>query len=161
MHKQKRGERFRKYLNTEVQVEYKACLYFFCILFFYCCYLLFQNVYAASILHMAEMIFCTYAMGYVQICLLGNFDEAERFGIKELLSAIGCVAVYAFLSYACGWFDKKIGVTIGFAAFLLLGYGCLFLVNRIKRGAETRELNEMLEAYKKDEKRRDKVGKSD
>lgn len=155
MYKQRRGDRFRKYLDTEVQVEYKACLYFFCILFFYCCYLLFQKVYAASILYMAEMIFSTYVIGYIQICLLGNFDEAERFGFKELVSAMGCTAVYVLLSYVCGWFDKKPGVTIGFAAFLLTGYGCLFLVNKIKRGTETRKLNELLEIYKKGEEKRD------
>lgn len=149
MYKPKRRERFRKYLDMEVQVEYKACLYFFCILFFYCCYLLVQKVYAASILYMAEMIVSAYIMGYVQICLLGNFDEAECFGVKEILSAIGCTAVYALLSYAFGWFDKRVGVTLGFAAFLLLGYGCLFLVNKIKRGADTKRLNEMLSAYQK------------
>ncbi len=162
MHKQRRVERFRKYLDTEVQVEYKACLYFFCILFFYCCYLLFQQVYAASILHMAEMIFSAYVIGYIQVCLLGNFDEAERFGARELLSAMGCTAVYALLSYVCGWFDKKIGVTIGFAAFLLIGYGGLLLVNKIKRGTETRKLNEMLRVYKKgEEERKENVGESD
>ena len=52
MHKEKWAKGFRKYLETEVQVEYKSCLYFFAILFFYCCYLFFQGVYAAKIVYM-------------------------------------------------------------------------------------------------------------
>ena len=147
MHKEKWAKGFRKYLETEVQVEYKACLYFFAILFFYCCYLFFQGVYAAKILYMAEMIFTTYIVGDVQICLLGNFDEAERFGGKEFLSAAGCTAVYTLVSYLCGWFDKKPDVTAWFAVFLLFGYACLFFVNRIKRGADTKRLNELLTLY--------------
>lgn len=158
MHKKKWPEGFRKYLETEVQVEYKACLYFFAILFFYCCYLLFQGVYAARILHMAEMIFCTYIVGYVQICLLGNFDEAERFGGKEFLSAAGCTVIYVFVSYLCGWFDKNPAVTAGFAAFLLFGYACLFLVNKIKRGAETKQLNKLLLLYQDKEKKESAKG---
>lgn len=147
MHKKKQGEGFRKYLETEVQVEYKACLYFFAILFFYCCYLLLQGVYAARILYMAEMIFCTYIIGYIQICLLGNFDEAEHFGGREFLSAAGCTAAYTLVSYLCGWFDKRPDATAWFAAFLLFGYACLFLVNKIKRGADTKRLNRLLVRY--------------
>ena len=147
MRKKKWAEGFRKYLETEVQVEYKACLYFFAILFFYCCYLLFQGVYAARILYLAEMIFTTYLVGYVQICLLGNFDEGEHFGGREFLSAAGCTAVYTLVSYLCGWFDKRKDATAWFAAFLLFGYACLFLVNKIKRGADTKRLNELLTLY--------------
>ena len=78
---------------------------FFCHSLFLLLLSVFQGVYAAKILYMAEMIFTTYIVGYVQICLLGNFDEAERFGGKEFLSAAGCTAVYTLVSYLCGWFE--------------------------------------------------------
>ena len=63
------------------------------------------------------------------------------------MSAAGCTAVYTLVSYLCGWFDKKPDVTAWFAVFLLFGYACLFFVNRIKRGADTKRLNELLTLY--------------
>ena len=99
MKKKSMSERLKNYWGIEVAIEYKACLYFFCILFFYCCYLVAHKVYAASILHMAEMILGTYAMGYLQVYLLGNFDEAERFGKKEALKTGCCTLLYAAASY--------------------------------------------------------------
>ena len=44
---------FKKYLSEEIAIEYKACLYFFAILFFYCVYLIYNGIYSAKILHMS------------------------------------------------------------------------------------------------------------
>lgn len=72
------------YLTKEIGIEFKACLYFFCILFFYSVYRVVGGSLEASIIHMSEMILLTYAMGYVQVYLLSNFDEGEHLGIKEI-----------------------------------------------------------------------------
>lgn len=151
MKKSERWEKFLHFMAVEIRIEYKACLYFFAFLFFYCCFLLLQKNYEASILHMAEMIFSTYLMGYIQVYLLGGFDESERFGIREAICAACCTAVYTLLSYLCGWFDRALPVTILFAVFLFFAYFCNYLINKIKREADTKQLNALLTAYKKGE----------
>lgn len=151
MNRKTAWERFKRYLGVEIGIEYKACLYFYCILFFYCCYQLWQRSSTASILHMAEMIATTYVMGYVQVYLFGNFDEAEHVGRREIAGGLVCTATYTALSFLFGWFDKKIGMTIGFALFWLFAYLCAFIINKIKRDGDTRQLNNMLSAYKEKE----------
>ena len=74
---------WERYLTKEIGIEFKACLYFFAILFFYCMYRILTGSLDASIIHMAEMIFACYIIGYIQVYLLWNFDEAEALGLKE------------------------------------------------------------------------------
>ena len=52
------------YLTKEIGIEFKACLYFFAFLFFYCVFRIIGGVYEASILHMTELIFTCYFIGY-------------------------------------------------------------------------------------------------
>ena len=63
MKDKKRVSLWERYLTKEIGIEFKACLYFFAMLFFYCMYRVCIGQYYASILHMAEMIFLTYAVG--------------------------------------------------------------------------------------------------
>lgn len=144
----KKLRKWKPYLEIEVEMEYKACLYFFCILFFYCCYLISRGIYAAGIVHMGEMIITTYIMCYVQRFGFGNYDEAETFGKKEAAGVVFSTVIYTGLSFLFGWFDRNPVVTAVFAAYFLVATGCLFLVNKIKRKADTKELNELLSAYK-------------
>lgn len=150
MKKKNKWEKFKKYLGVEIGIEYKACLYFFAMMFFYCCYGLFKGNTTVPMLHMAEMIFANYIMGYIQVYLLSNFDEAEEWGVREMLAAVLCTGIYAALSYVLNWFGKNLWVTIGFVAYILFAYFCMFLVNKIKREQDTKQLNSMLEAYKEE-----------
>ena len=106
---------WERYLTKEIGIEFKACLYFFAILFFYCCYRLCNGLFVAEILHMAEMIFLTYVIGYVQVFLLWNFNEAETLGGREIFGIAICTIIYTGVSFACKWFDRNIWVTLGFA----------------------------------------------
>ena len=54
--------KLERYLLEEIGVEFKACIYFFCYLFYYSMYKLLGGNTSASIIHMAEMIFLTYGM---------------------------------------------------------------------------------------------------
>ena len=111
---------WERYLTKEIGIEFKACLYFFAILFFYCVYKLCLGIYDASILHMTEMIFTCYFIGYAQVYLLWNFDEADTLGGKEIFGMVLCTAIYSALSYLFIWFDHRLPLTLGFAAYLLL-----------------------------------------
>ena len=91
--------RFKQYLASEIGIEFKACLYFFAILFFYSMYRILQGSFFANIIVMAEMIFSTYIMGYIQVYLLGNFDEAEQLTWREILASVFCSAVYTGVSF--------------------------------------------------------------
>lgn len=136
------------YLTHEIEIEFKACLYFFCILFFYSVYRIAGGCFDASIIHMAEMIFLTYAMGYVQVYLLSNFDEGNQLGGKEICYMLLCSGIYTGISYLGKWFDRNVAVSIGFACYMILVYGCAFLVYKSKRDIDARLLNEDLKAFK-------------
>ena len=95
---------WERYLTKEIGIEFKACLYFFGVLFYYCTYRLCIGVTVAEILHMAEMIFLTYAVGYLQVYVLWNFDEADAMSKKELIGIIICTIIYTVVSYIGNWF---------------------------------------------------------
>ena len=103
---------------------------------------------SASIIHMAEMIFLTYVMCYVQIYFMKNFDEGEEFKLKELLLSMLCGAIFTIASWFFGWFDKNVPVTIGFFLFVVFAYFCGFLVYKIRRTLESKALNNDLKAFK-------------
>lgn len=68
----KRPSLWERYLTKEIGIEFKACLYFFAILFFYCMYRLCLGKTVADMIHMAEMIGLAYLVGYLQVYLLWN-----------------------------------------------------------------------------------------
>ncbi len=136
-----------RYLAVEIGIEFKACLYFFCILFFYSMYRLLCGSMEASILHMGEMIFLTYGMGYLQKYILANFDEADRWGLREIGFLLLCVGIYTAASYLGGWFDRRGFVTVLYALFMTLAYICGFLVYKVKRTLDAKQLNEDLRAF--------------
>lgn len=136
-----------RYLVVEIGIEFKACLYFFCILFFYSMYRLLCGSMEASILHMGEMIFLTYGMGYFQKYILADFDETDRWGLKEILFLLLCVGIYTAASYLGAWFDRRVSVTAIYASFMTLAYICGSLVYKIKRTLDAKQLNEDLRAF--------------
>lgn len=145
--------KIRWILSREVAIEYKACLYFSCMLAFYCAYLLLQGIYLASIPYLIEMILCAYLIGYLQVYAMGNFDESEQIRKKEAVWALICTAVYMAMAYLLGWFGRNWVVTGIFGGYMLFCYFCVFLCNKVKRNIDTENLNRMLAEYK--EKRDD------
>ena len=148
-------EKFKKYLAQEIGIEFKACLYFFVLLFFYAMYRVIGGSMEASIIYLAEMILSTYIMGYIQVFLMRNFDEAEHFGIFEAAASLVCTLLYAITSYLCGWFDRKIGVTALFCGYMLFAYVCAFLVYKVKRDVDTKQLNEELKVFQRTKEKQD------
>ncbi len=138
---------FERYLQEEIGIEFKACLYFFCILFFYSMWRIAGGNWQAGIIHMGEMILATYVMGYIQVRLLSNFDEGEQLGIREILYMVLCAGIYTGLAVLCKWFDGIIGPAVAFFFYMLLVYVCAFLVYKIKRDLDTRVLNEELKLF--------------
>lgn len=145
--------KLRKYLSTEISIEYKACLYFSCIVFFYSAYLLIQKNYTASVAVLWEMVLTAYAMGYLQVYLFRNFDEADRLGKREIGSILFCTCLYAGVSWIFKWFSRSVPATFFYAAYMFFCYGCVFLCNKIKRIIDTENLNKLLNEFKKEGKR--------
>ena len=141
------------YLTKEIGIEFKACLYFFAFLFFYCVVRLIGGVYVADMLHMAEMILACYVIGYIQVYLLWNFDEADKLGGKELLGMVICTAVYSVLSYVFKWFDRNLTATFIFAAYVLLCYICVYFIYKSKRYIDDKRLNEDLRIFQSEHKK--------
>lgn len=148
--------RFKQYLGSEIGIEFKACLYFFAILFFYSMYRILQGSFFANIIVMAEMIFSTYIMGYIQVYLLGNFDEAEQLTWREILASVFCSIVYSGISFLGKWYDRNITVTVLFFCYILFCYICAFFIYKIKRDVDTAVLNHELENFKKKSNRSDR-----
>ena len=141
---------FRKFLLAEMGIEFKACLYFFAILFFYCMYrIIALGSFQADMIVMAEMILTTYVMGYVQVYLLKNFEESERLGAFELMASLGCALFYVGLSYLLSWFDRAWLPELLFFGYMMLCYVSIFLIYYIRRHWDTAELNQELEDFKK------------
>lgn len=140
---------WERYFTKEVGIEFKTCLYFFAFLFYYCTYRICVGLMDASILHMAEMIFLNYAMCYVQVFLLWNFDEAERIGGKEVFAILLCTALYTLAATLLHWFDQNAYVIMGFAAYVIFMYLCMFWVYWYRRRIDEKILNEELLAFKK------------
>ncbi len=141
------------YLTKEIGIEFKACLYFFAFLFYYCCYKMFNGIFDASIIHMTELIFTCYIIGYLQVYLLWNFDEADSLGAKEIAGMVICTALHVIVSYVGSWFDKNIGVSIGFAAYILFTYICVFFIYKSKRRIDDKKLNEDLKLFQTQHKK--------
>lgn len=139
---------WERYIAREIGIEFKACLYFFCILFYYSMYKVIGGVYVAEIIHMAEMIILTYIVGYVQLYFMENFDEGEQLRIKEWGYIAVCTLIYTCASYMFGWLDKNIPASIGFAAYMVLVYVCAYLVYKSKRKVDEKLLNNDLKAFK-------------
>jgi hypothetical protein len=138
---------WERYLTKEIGIEFKACLYFFAILFFYCVYRMTGGIFEASMLHMGEMILTCYAIGYIQVYLLWNFDEAERMGIKECLGILLCTCIYCLVSFIGNWFDRKLIPTLLLAVYLIVCYICVFVIYRSKRRIDDKKLNEDLRLF--------------
>ncbi len=136
-----------RYLVVEIAIEFKACIYFFCILFFYSMYRLLIGSREAEILHMGEMILLTYGMGYLQWYVLDRFDEGERLGIRETAYLLLCTGIHTAVSWLGKWFDRDVLMTVLFALFMVLAYLCGFLVYKIKRVLDAKQLNEDLRAF--------------
>lgn len=144
-------EKFMQYLGAEVWIEYKACLYSYCMMVFYCIFLLCQRIYQARILILSEMVIAAYFMVYLQVYPLKNFDESDRFGKHELLSTLLCSFLYMLISYMLNWFERSFLATGLFFLFMLFSFCCVYLVNKIRRAYDTRNLNRMLADFKKGE----------
>jgi len=96
------------------------------------------------------MILMAYFVGYLQIYVLHDFDEAEKFGKREATSAFLCTCIYAVISGVFGWFEGNVWVTVLFSGYIFLCYLCVYLINKIRRKVDTDRLNDMLTAYKKE-----------
>ncbi len=149
----KRVTMWELYLTKEIGIEFKACLYFFAFLFFYCVVRLIGGVFVADMLHMLELILTCYVIGYIQVYLLWNFDEADSLGGKELLGMVICTMVYTVLSYLFKWFDRSLPATLIFAAYVLLCYICVYFIYKSKRYIDDKRLNEDLRIFQSEHKK--------
>ena len=100
---------------------------------------------------MFEMIFTAYFVGYFQVYVFQNFDEAEQIEKKGVLGILFGISVYSVVSYLLGWFGKSPGASLLFSLYMLIIYLCVFLLNRAKRAIDTNNLNKMLSEFKKGE----------
>ncbi|MBO5353865.1 MAG: DUF3021 domain-containing protein [Lachnospiraceae bacterium] len=143
----KKKDRLLIFFAKEAGIELKAALYFLCFLFFYFLYRIFQGVWEASIIHMVEMIFSTYAMGYLQVYVFSNFDEGDTFTGKTFFYSAFCSGLYTVVAYLGKWFDESMGTLGLFYIYVLLAYICAYWMYKIKRLGDTKALNEDLKAF--------------
>lgn len=147
-----RWQKLKRYLSTEILIEYKACLYFCTILFFYFCYLGIHGSFSASVPVMVEMVLFTYGMCYLQMYLLQSLDDADRFGPREGVGIVVCSICYAAASWIFFWFGREGSATVLFWLYMMLVYTSVYLANKVKRRIDTELLNQMLDQYKMEQK---------
>lgn len=142
------NKKFKSYLSKEIGIDIKTCLYFFCIIFFYCVYRIINGIWDARIVHMAQMMAAAYIISYFQVYVLDNFDEADSFGKKEFFYSLICSFIYAIISRVLNWFDKNAIALITFFVYMTGIYVCVFATYKIKRNIDTKNLNNDLKAFK-------------
>lgn len=138
---------WQRLLSDEITVEFKSCLFFFCILFFYCCYRLVQHNTQADIFHMLEMILLSYGMCYFQLYCLDSFEEGVQINLLSFIKIFLCSGIYVLASFIGNWFEKNLIATISFFIYLLFAYFCFLFVNRFKRQYDEKILNEELQVF--------------
>lgn len=152
--------KWKKFLSLEVGIEMKACLYFAIILFFYFCYQMIQGSLYASIVCMFEMVLAAYAMCYLQVYGLKNFDESEHFDKGTIAFTLFGAAFYTLISYFLSWYGRDKLATVCFFFYMILCYVCISLIYKIKRNFDTEELNQDLMQYKH-KKKAENIGEKD
>jgi len=140
--------RRESFFALEIDIEFKAALYFYTILFFYLGFRLISGELHAEIIHILEMLAVTYAMGFAQVYLMDNFDEDEHVTARTAGLAVLCAAVYTALGFLMGWFERSVFYTALFFVYILAGYACTHWLYSFRRRVSTKELNRELEAYK-------------
>ena len=141
------------YLTKEIGIEFKSCLYFFAFLFFYCVYRVIGGVFVADMLHMLELILTCYVIGYLQVYILWNFDEADSLTAREIFGMVLCTVIYCAVSYFFNWFDRDVPVTAIFAIYILLTYICVYFIYKSKRHIDDKRLNEDLRIFQNEHKK--------
>ena len=142
-------EKFKIWLSAEVMIEYKACIYFGCILTVACLYYLCQGTFYVKIVHLFEIMMTAYFVGYLQVYFFHNFDEAEQLDVHCIWGAILCTGIYTIVSLLLNWFERNLIAQIFFAGYMLLLFFCIYLINKAKRMVDTEKLNGMLTEFKK------------
>lgn len=141
-------KKHEKFFAAEIGIEFKSALYFYSILLFYIGYQLINGQYLTRIAVILEMIAATYIMSYIQVFLLGNFDESEHITPVVLIKAAACSMLYTAASYLLGWFDRNLLMTAVFFVFMLIFYACTYWLYSFRRKVSTKELNAELELFK-------------
>lgn len=143
----------KKALLNEIAIDFKACVYFFCVVFFYCAVQLCQGVFSVKIITLAEIVITNYIICYVQTYLFKDFDESDQFGTNEAAGLLMCTFLYVAASLLLNWFGGSELITALFAGFIILTYICVILCYAVKRKLDTKQLNKLLDHYKKNEGR--------
>ena len=112
-----------------------------------------EIVCLANIIHLAEMIFTCYIIGYIQVYLFRNFDECDQLEIREYAGIAVCTFLYCVVSYLGRWFDRNLPATLLFALYLLITYICVIFVYRSKRRIDDKQLNEELRMFQTEHKK--------
>ncbi|MBQ9903020.1 MAG: DUF3021 family protein [Clostridia bacterium] len=151
--KEKLKNGFKKALSNEIAIDFRACVYFFCVVMFYCAVALCKGIFQVKILTLVEIVLTNYVICYVQTYLFRDFDESQHFGTNELAGILMCTFLYVAASLLFGWFDGSELITGLFAAYIILTYVCVILCFAVKRKLDTRQLNKLLNNYKQNEGR--------
>ena len=149
--KEKIKKALKKALVNEILIDFKACVYFFCVVVFYCAAQLCQGIHSVRIITLLEIVLTNYVICYVQTYLFKDFDESDRFGKNEFAGILMCTFLYTAASLLFDWFDGSEVVTALFALYIIFTYICVILCYIVKRRLDTRQLNKLLTNYKQHE----------
>ena len=151
--KKKIKKALKRALVNEILIDFKACVYFFYVVFFYSVVRLCKGVHTVPILTLAEIIATNYIICYVQTYVFRDFDEFDGFGKNEIAGILMCTFLYTAASLLFGWFGGSEMITALFALYIIFTYICVILCYIVKRKLDTRQLNKLLNHYKQNEGR--------
>ena len=110
----------KKALVNEIKIDFRACVYFFCVVFFYCAAKACQGVFRVDIITLVQIVLTNYVICYLQTYLFSDFDESDRFGASEISGILTCAFCYTASSLLFGWFGGSEPVTALFALYMVI-----------------------------------------
>ncbi|BCN30187.1 DUF3021 family protein [Anaeromicropila herbilytica] len=144
-------KRLIRWSNWELKNEFIACGYFTGMLFWYCIIEIISGVHEVSILIMLEMFLTNYALSTLQQILLNSDKEytTKSFIVRGTIISIISIIVVLITSELGGWF-KGMPIWASIATYILLiaSYVTVWILFKLGKKYDTKELNEQLENFK-------------
>ena len=150
--------KLRKYIKTEMDVEFFSCAHSVSMIFIYSFLLWIESKQAITFIVIIEMMILGYVMAWIQ---KGLFLKEEVYGrreyiLREILWNVLPILCMPITGKLCGWFAEtarwvEVTFYIIMAIYVVMIWGFL----RVFHDEETKELNQLLQ------RKRDKNGKTE
>lgn len=140
--------KLRKYIRTEMDVEYFACVHAASMIFIYGFLLWLESERAVPFAIIFEMLVLGYVMAWTQkgLFLREKVYSRREYLLREILWNVLPILYMPFTGKLCGWFEET-ATWVGMTFYLIMAVYVVmvWLFLRLFYKEETQELNQLLQ----------------